>query len=245
MRFSLQRLLSTLGISLLIAIFVLALTYRASESNAPVTLDFPDALVVQVRDETKTESISFVVTNAGANWFALPRSLVVADSPLRVTVNELSNGILTDAVRSTFSSLLGRDEVDVWQLDATALSALVEVIGGYEIEGVRLNGNQAIENLRLNEPGAKGRFLEMWREIVTSLDAGELTAVLTNLGSTSRSNLSIESLVSIFGSMQAQSQVSTFQLLEVMSIRGTVNGRIGLYLQEESRLRIIRSIEEG
>lgn len=245
MRFSLQKVLTLLGVSILVAIVVSALTYRASETATEVPLNFPGALIVQVRDETKTSTMTFVLTQAGREWFSIPENLVITDTPLRLTSHDVASGILTDAVRNDFSNLLQYDEVDVWQLDANAIAAFIEVIDGYEINGQVLDGNTAVEYLRFSQAGAEGRFLHLWSYIVQQLDAGELAEILANLGSTSRSNRSIEELVSFFGSLQASSQSWPTAIREVKFIEGSVNGRIGLYLKEKSRIAIIRSIEKG
>ncbi len=245
MSFSFQKFLSFLGVCILVAIVVSALTYRASETSSQVDLDFPDTLVLQMRDETKTSTLTLVITQAGKLWFEIPSDLVIVDAPIRRTAADLAGGILTDAVRSNFSTLLQHDEVDVWQLDANALAALVEVVDGYELDGRTLDGNETIAELRIGEPGDAARFAKMWRYVAANLDAGQLTEVLANLGSTSRSNRSIEDLVSYFGSMQATFQSNSISLREVKCIEGSVNGTIGLYLKEKSRLAILRSIEEG
>lgn len=245
MKLSLQKVLTFLGVSILVAIVVSALTYRASETPTEVPLDFPGALIVQVRNEAKTSTLTFVLTQAGREWFSIPENLVVADSPLRLTAHDLANGILTDAVRSNFSNLLDYNEVDVWQLEANALAAFIEVIGGYEVNGQMLDGSEAVESLRFSEAGDAERFLGLWRSIVQTLDAGELSEILANLGSTSRSNRSIEELVSYFGSLQAASQSWPTAIREVKFIEGSVNGRIGLYLTEKSKIAIITSIQKG
>ena len=245
MRFSLQKVLTLLGVSILVAIVVSALTYRASETANEVPVDFPGALIVQVRNEEKTSTMTFVLTQAGREWFSSPEELVVADSPLRLTTHDLANGILTDAVRGNFSTLLNYDEIDVWQLEANALAAFIEVIGGYEVNGQMFEGNEAVDSLRFSESGSGYRFLALWRSIVQNLDAGELPEILANLGSTSRSNRSIEELVSYFGSLQATSRAWPSAILEVKYIEGSVNGRIGLYLTEKSRIAIIKSIQKG
>lgn len=245
MRFSLQKVLTFLGISILVAIVVSALTYRASESSNNVPLEIPGALIVQVRNEAKTSTMTFILTQAGREWFSLPENLVITDSPLRLTSHDVANGIFTDAVRNDFSNLLQYDEVDVWQLEGNALAAFIEVIGGYEVNGQVLAGNEAVESLRFAERGSPDRFLDLWRYIVQRLDAGELPEILANLGSTSRSNRSIEELVSYFGSLQATSESWPNRIREVKYIEGSVNGRIGLYLKEKSRIAIIASIEKG
>lgn len=245
MKLSVQKVLTLLGISILVTILVSVLTFRSTESSTDVSLDFPPALMLQIRDVDKVSTLTFVLTDAGRTWFLIPEDLVVADSPRRVTTNDLANGILTDAVRSTFSSLLQYEDVDVWQLEANALSAFVEVIGGYEVNNQRLNGNQALEYLSIGESGDTKRFQRLWRTIVINLDAGELSSVLPNLGSTSRSNRPIESLISYFGSMQATIESNSITIRKVQCIEGSVNGRIGLYLKEKSRLAIVKSIEEG
>lgn len=245
MRFSFQKVLTLLGICLVISIAVSALMYRAAETPNEVPLDFPGALVLQIRDETKTSTMTMVITNAGKEWFALSENLVVTDSPLRLTTHDLANGILTDAVRSNFSTLLQYEGVDVWQIEANALAAIVEIVGGYNIEGQTLNGQQAIETLRFGTSGDVERFRDMWKYLVLKLDAGQLFEILANLGSTSRSNQPIEKLISYFGSMQATYQSNSIRVREVKAIEGSVNGRIGLYLREKSRLAIIKAIEEG
>lgn len=245
MRFSLQKVLTLLGVSMLVAIVVSALTYRASETATDVPLDFPGALVLQVRDETKTSTMTFILTQAGRKWFSLPDNLVITDSPLRLTSHDVAGGILTDAVRNNFSNLMQYDDVDVWQLEANALAACVEVIDGYSINGQVLDGTEAVTSLRFSEPGESDRFLQLWRYIVQNLDAGELSEILASLGSTSRSNRSIEELVSFFGSLQAASDAWPSAIREVKYIEGSVNGRIGLYLTEKSRIAIITSIEKG
>lgn len=238
-------MLTVLGISILVTILVSVLTYRSTESSTEVSLNFPPALILQIRDVEKVSTLTFVVTDAGQTWFLIPKDLVVADSPRRVTTNDLANSILTDAVRSSFSTLLQYEDVDVWQLEANALSAFVEVVGGYEVNNQRLNGNQALEFLSIGTRGDTPRFLRLWKSIALNLDAGELSAVLPNLGSTSRSNRPIEKLISYFGSMQATIQSKPITIRKVKTIEGSVNGRIGLYLKEKSRMAIILSIEEG
>jgi hypothetical protein len=245
MRISVQKVLTVLGISILVSVLVSVLTFRSTESSSDVSLDFPPVLVLQIRDESKVSTLTFAVTDSGRIWFLIPKELVIADSPRRITTNDLANGILTDAVRNSFSTLFRYEEVDVWQLEANALAAFVEVIGGYEMDNQQLNGNEAVEFLSIGTEGDSLRFRSLWRSIVKNLDAGELSDILPNLGSTSRSNRPIEKLISYFGSMQATFQMKPITIRKVKTIQGSVNGRIGLYLTEKSRLAIIKSIEEG
>jgi hypothetical protein len=205
-------------IVLLFVVLVLGLA-TVSRANQATPSDFdvnlPASVLVQVRDDSQRAIHSALVLNNGKSWVWLDSQMMLQSRSGYLTIAESASGLNVSNPADWFSSTYNLDISKNWILDRSAITALVDLVGGIEVtpdadislaldespvmfvkanQTIRMSGLAASIYATSSER-KPDRLREVMAAIFQKLDAAFLETVLPSIGAASRSTMGLPELI--------------------------------------------------
>jgi hypothetical protein len=199
-----------------ILIFGLAAVSRANQPTASTyDVKLPTSVLFQVRDDSSRAIHSVLVLNKGQSWVWLDSQTMVESRSGYLSVAESAVGLNVSNPADWFSATYNLEIAENWILDRSAITALVDLVGGVEVtpdadislalgespvmfvkanEKIRLSGLAASIYATSSE-SKPDRLKEVLVGIFQKLDAAYLETVLPSIGAASRSTMGLPELI--------------------------------------------------
>ncbi|MEY4323232.1 MAG: LytR cpsA psr family [Actinomycetota bacterium] len=225
----LRRLLNYIGVVLLGSVVVAVATFNAQSQNPTLpNFTMPHALLFQLRGDDSHAVLSAVVADQGRTWFVVPNDTIMDITDKNSSISKVAEGVVPEGAVNAMSLGANVEIDDAWQVDRLGLAALVELIGGVQVTPkndmllgattpnaqlslsknvtVQLNGIfaawYALGEGAQSPAGKLAQFREVWQQIMQRTDAATLSPVMSSVGASSHSTLSIAQLVALFEKWQ-------------------------------------------
>lgn len=203
-------------LALVVLVFGLAAVSQANQASPTgYQLELPESVLLQVRDDSLRAIHSVLVLNKGQSWVWLDSQTMVESRSGYLSVAESAVGLNVRNPADWFSATYDLEVTENWILDRSAITALVDLVGGVEVtpdadmslalgespvmfvkanEKVRLSGLAASIYATSSER-KPDRLKEVLVGIFQKLDAAYLESVLPSIGAASRSTMGLPELI--------------------------------------------------
>jgi anionic cell wall polymer biosynthesis LytR-Cps2A-Psr (LCP) family protein len=211
------------------AVVVAVATFNAESQNQQLPhFTVPDTVLFQLRSDDSHAVLSAVVADRGRTWFVIPNDTIMDKSDINSTIARIAEGVVPEGAVNAVSLGANVKIDEAWQLDRLGIAALVELVGGVQVTPksdmllgattpnaqmslsknvtVQLNGIfaawYALGEGAQSPSGKVAQFHEVWQQIMQRTDAATLSPVMSSVGASSHSTLSLPELVALFEKWQ-------------------------------------------